>query len=413
MSDVISNPNSATNAANSGDTRKETPDEQRRREIQERLAAIKREADKAKAEAVKKDSGTPVSTPAPAPASAPVSKPASAPVASAPAPQAAASAPAPQAVVPAPAASTSAPAASTPPVQNASTPSPTPVAATPPTSGTTVTPPAANNTAPTTGIKTTIKAASANPGATLKTEAAKVQTVIKSLEQRKWSKGLIIGGSAAILVIAIVIYFLLVPLHFRAVTHAVGLGKKEQVTNVATDDKLTTTDESKTVPLTNTGSSTIATNSNVAATSAGTSSTDANKTVAQPTTDANKTVAQPTNTDTKKTIVKEEPKKEKTKTPVPVKNTASTSGDKWGLSRPCFIITHSSYASEDHATKMVADLKKDGYDTGGYFYMPDYSSKSKQLYKVYVAVYQTRKEARAALKSVKSKYAQAWVEKVK
>ena len=86
--------------------------------------------------------------------------------------------------------------------------------------------------------------------------------------------------------------------------------------------------------------------------------------------------------------------------------------NKWGLRRPCFVISHSAYTKEPSAEKVTEKLFDMGFNSG-YYWIPDYKPGGKKLFKVYVGPYQTRKDAKAMLSAVKKIQPDAYITKVK
>lgn len=85
--------------------------------------------------------------------------------------------------------------------------------------------------------------------------------------------------------------------------------------------------------------------------------------------------------------------------------------DKWHVKRPSFIISHSAYKTEQAADKTKSKLMDMGFNSG-YYWIPDYHDRNKQLFKVFVGPYQTRKDAEDMLKAVKKIQEDAYVVKL-
>jgi cell division protein FtsN len=86
--------------------------------------------------------------------------------------------------------------------------------------------------------------------------------------------------------------------------------------------------------------------------------------------------------------------------------------DKWGLKRPCFVISAGNFSTEDKAKVEKAKLVKNGFKSG-YFYIPDYQSDGQPLFKVYVGPFKTRDEADKLKASVKKVQPGAFTSEVK
>jgi hypothetical protein len=85
--------------------------------------------------------------------------------------------------------------------------------------------------------------------------------------------------------------------------------------------------------------------------------------------------------------------------------------DKWGLKRPCYIISYGAFSVESTAQAEVEKLTKSRFETG-YFWIPDYVGQGKELYKVYVGPFVTRADAESRLPDVKKKKSKAYIEKL-
>lgn len=66
---------------------------------------------------------------------------------------------------------------------------------------------------------------------------------------------------------------------------------------------------------------------------------------------------------------------------------------------PCWIVSFSSVKDEKVASKGVKQLVDKGF-LGGYYWMPDFESNAKQLYKVYSGPYTSEQEARAKQREI-------------
>jgi len=81
---------------------------------------------------------------------------------------------------------------------------------------------------------------------------------------------------------------------------------------------------------------------------------------------------------------------------------------KWGLPKPCYLISHSAYGEESKAMQQTAKIQKLGFDAG-YYWIPDFVASGPKLYKVYIGPFSTRTAAEAALPGVKKVKADAYV----
>ncbi len=95
----------------------------------------------------------------------------------------------------------------------------------------------------------------------------------------------------------------------------------------------------------------------------------------------------------------------------PVQEQVAAGTNKWGLNTPTFIISHSAFSKEDAAKKMVAELKTMGFNSG-YYYIPDINPSGNKMYKVYAGSFEQRSQADEILAKVKNVNPDAYIEKV-
>jgi len=81
------------------------------------------------------------------------------------------------------------------------------------------------------------------------------------------------------------------------------------------------------------------------------------------------------------------------------------------LTTPCWLISYSSVAKKSNAVSNVEMLKSKGIKAG-YYFMPDYKSDAKELYKIYVGPYTSKGEAQANLSEVSNLSPGAYVFKL-
>lgn len=367
MSEELNNPvevtvtTTETQVVTTTEEKKETPEDLRRKEIQERLAAIKREADKAKAEAVSKlqpkvetqilenqviETKTEIIT-----------------------------------------------------VEEKTVEQPITLE----TQTTTVVTEMSKDMTPETKTET-----KQEPKKDVKTNVNKAKTVKTTImtettetKKRRTNKLFLFGGIAAIIIIAIVVYFLLMPSHWKAIISV--FSKKTAETTIVENNTSTESNSSSTTS-TSTSSSTannVADNSKKNNTTTAQSAEDAKK--ANATTDASKATDAKNQTEIQKN--KPEPIKKAT--------TETNKIDKGVLQPPCFVISYFVTKDEQKAITMVADLKKLGFSGAGYFWMSDYQPSKGKDYKVYAGVYQTRADARKAIDAVRKVKADAFIDKIK
>lgn len=89
----------------------------------------------------------------------------------------------------------------------------------------------------------------------------------------------------------------------------------------------------------------------------------------------------------------------------------SDPNDKWGLKRPCYIVSHSAFRTQKYSKIETAKLKDMGYNAG-YYWIPDYRTGGNIFFKVYVGPFNSWQEAEQMLPEVKKLRADAYVMKV-
>lgn len=97
--------------------------------------------------------------------------------------------------------------------------------------------------------------------------------------------------------------------------------------------------------------------------------------------------------------------------PVAEKEDISDPNDKWGLKRPCYIVSHSAFYTEKYSKIETAKLKDMGYNVG-YYWIPDYRRGGNTFFKVYFGPFNSWQEAEQMLPEVKKLKADAYVMKV-
>ncbi len=85
---------------------------------------------------------------------------------------------------------------------------------------------------------------------------------------------------------------------------------------------------------------------------------------------------------------------------------------KWGITGPCFIISHSSVKSEDYAKRTSKKLSYEGFSTG-YYWIPDLTSGGNEYYKVYVGPFSTESDAIEKLEDVRKYSKRAYIVEIK
>lgn len=88
------------------------------------------------------------------------------------------------------------------------------------------------------------------------------------------------------------------------------------------------------------------------------------------------------------------------------------SDGKWGITGPCFVISHSSMKSESFAKRTADKLKNEGFSTG-YYWIPDISAGGNEYFKVYVGPFNTEDDAVAKLEDVRKYSARAYIVEIK
>ncbi len=88
------------------------------------------------------------------------------------------------------------------------------------------------------------------------------------------------------------------------------------------------------------------------------------------------------------------------------------SDGKWGITGPCFVISHSSMKSESLAQRTVGKLKIEGFTTG-YYWIPDISAGGNEYFKVYIGPFNTEDEAVAKLEDVRKYSPRAYIVEIK
>ena len=88
------------------------------------------------------------------------------------------------------------------------------------------------------------------------------------------------------------------------------------------------------------------------------------------------------------------------------------SDGKWGITGPCFIISHSSMKSEPLAQRTADKLKNEGFSTG-YYWIPDISAGGNEYFKVYVGPFNSEDEAIAKLEDVRKYSSRAYIVEIK
>lgn len=86
--------------------------------------------------------------------------------------------------------------------------------------------------------------------------------------------------------------------------------------------------------------------------------------------------------------------------------------NKWGLSKPCYVISHSSMKSEKFALKTVNKLERAGFKTG-YYWIPDLGPGGNEYYKVYVGPFATEQAAIDQLYEVRKHSKLAYIVEMK
>lgn len=85
--------------------------------------------------------------------------------------------------------------------------------------------------------------------------------------------------------------------------------------------------------------------------------------------------------------------------------------EKWGLTLPCYVISHSAYSTEETAKQIKSKMTQKGFKSG-YFYIPDLQPGGKPLFKVFVGPFNSREDAEKILNSVKKENTVAYVAKL-
>jgi cell division septation protein DedD len=83
----------------------------------------------------------------------------------------------------------------------------------------------------------------------------------------------------------------------------------------------------------------------------------------------------------------------------------------WGLSLPCYIISHSAFSNESIAKAEKKKLTSLGFKSD-YYWIPDITPGGKELYKVYVGPYKNQKDADKVISSVKKIKPTAYVQQI-
>lgn len=74
-----------------------------------------------------------------------------------------------------------------------------------------------------------------------------------------------------------------------------------------------------------------------------------------------------------------------------------------GVKRNSWYLSYSSVSQESLAKKIVKQLQSEGYSNSGYYYIPDYDSRGKRLYKVYIGPFASMESAEATLEGYLAK----------
>ncbi len=74
-----------------------------------------------------------------------------------------------------------------------------------------------------------------------------------------------------------------------------------------------------------------------------------------------------------------------------------------GVKRNSWYLSYSSVSQESLAKKIVKQLQSEGYANSGYYYIPDYDSRGKKLYKVYIGPFASMEAAEATLEGYLAK----------
>jgi len=197
----------------------------------------------------------------------------------------------------------------------------------------------------------------------VKIETKQISTVKTETKEKKKKSytGLIILAAVMLLFIGVAVYFYLNQDKFKTLMASIGMGKKEL--NVDTIKRVVRND----------------------------------------TAIIRRTVI----VDTTTTIVK---KNDKNNDKI-VKEDKKVVTDKWGLKRPCVVISFASLTNEKDAKQLASKLKNRGYKAG-YYFIPDVVPSGKQLYKVYVGPYANENEPQQMLATLKSQQKDAYILKI-
>lgn len=85
---------------------------------------------------------------------------------------------------------------------------------------------------------------------------------------------------------------------------------------------------------------------------------------------------------------------------------------KWGISGPCYLISHSSVKNENLAKRSAKKLTHEGFSTG-YYWIPDVDAGGHEFFKVYIGPFNTENEAIDRLADVRKYSKKAYILKIK
>ena len=98
-------------------------------------------------------------------------------------------------------------------------------------------------------------------------------------------------------------------------------------------------------------------------------------------------------------------------TVVQTSTSSKTPVDKWGLSRPCYVISYLATKDEQNALSLSTKLTDQGLPAG-YYWIPDYLEGGPSLYKVYLGPFSSKAKASEKLKQIHSMKKDAYVQYV-